>query len=247
MKIGDPFVRHTAYCFQVLEGIRHEEFNEKGLWPSAEPADVDEPSQETLVGQLMRWKELVKKYASVSKMLDPREMFIMAVAVQRWPGPILEIGTHKGITTCLMSEVMNNLKRNDLLYTVELFQEGYLGPTGDEYPGDSYLKAIQQFRDQRALHRVVPIIGDSHRLKPLFFGVRPALIFLDGDTSYEGVLDDLQMLNYFNYHHICMIHNANIEGVMDAVQYLRGYGQHYFVNFHTGSSNDKGIVALARG
>lgn len=245
MEVGDPFVRHTTYCFQVLEGLRTGEFSEEGLWPSREPADVDDPSQEVLIGQFMRWKELVKKYASVTGMVDPREMFILAVAVQRWPGPVLEIGTHKGITTCFLSEVMNQIKRRDKLFTVELFLESARGPNGEEvYPGDSYIKILQQFRKNRLLHRVVPMIGDSHEMHPIFWGIRPALIFLDGDHTQEGVEFDLSMLRFFNYPWICLVHQTNVPTVMEAVLDFRDDTRFRFVNFHTGGNDNKGLVAF---
>ncbi|MDX1971374.1 MAG: class I SAM-dependent methyltransferase [Candidatus Sumerlaeia bacterium] len=246
MKVGDAFIRHTTYCFQVLEGIRQDEFNEHGLWPTPEPAVVDEPSQEFLLGQFQRWKDLVKKYSQVSQTMDLREMFIIALAVQRFPGPVLEIGTHKGITTCLMSEVMNLLNRQDHLYTVELFKSDYVGIAGDEYPGESYLKALVQFRQQPPLQRVVPIIGNSHDLKPMFFGLRPIVIFIDGNATYESVQEDLLMLRFFNHKHVCLIHNANHKGVMKAVRELHAYGQHHFCNFHTGEKNQNGMVALSK-
>lgn len=245
MQVGDPFIRHAAYCFQILEGMRAGDFNELGVWPSREPAEIDEPSQETLLGQIMRWKELVKKYAAVSKQLDPREMFLLAVAVQRWPGPILEIGTHKGITTCFIAEVLNLLKRRDSLYTVELFMQGWKAHNGEDgYPGESYLKALTQFRQQPVLNRVVPIIGDSHQLKQVFWGIRPTLIFLDGDFSKEGVADDLLTLRFFNHPFICIVHQANVDSVMAAVLDARATGMYRFANFHTGAQGDKGLVAI---
>ena len=247
MNVGDPFVRHTAYCFQVLEGARKDEFSEKGLWPSRDPADVDDATQAALVEQLQHWKELVKKYTAVTKMLDPREMFILSIAVQRWAGPILEVGTYKGITTCLMCEVLNALKRRVQLYTVELLKEGYKGPEGDdEYPGEFYLKALQQFRSQKALSRVVPIVGDSHKLFPVFWGVRPVVIFLDGDHTEEGVTQDLQMLRNFNHPFICLLHDANLASVMEPVLKLRSEIPVNFANFHTGTSGEKGLLALSR-
>jgi hypothetical protein len=245
MQIGDPFVRHACYSFQVLEGLRTGDFNELGLWPSREPAEVDEPSQETLIGQFMRWKDLVKKYAGVSKMLDPREMFLLAVAVQRWPGPVLEIGTHKGITTCFIAEVMHQLKRHDQIFTIEQFLKGWKAHNGEDgFPGDSYLKALQEFRSQAVLHRVVPIVGNSHELKPLIWGIRPVVIFLDGDHTRDGVADDLLLLRFFNHPYICIIHQANVGSVMQAVLDLRAGGRHRFANFHTGTAGDKGLVAL---
>jgi hypothetical protein len=247
MQIGDPFILHTTYCFQVLEGQRTGEFNEQGVWPSREPADVDEPSQVTLIGQVMRWKELVKKYAAVSKLMDPREMFILAVCLQRFPGPVLEIGTHKGITTCFAAEVMNTLKRTDQLFTVEIFIENLTGPNGeDEYPGEAYLKVLQQFRQQRVLHRVVPIVGDSHQLRALYWGIRPNVIFLDGDRTREGIAADLMMLQFFNHPFICLVHHANLPAVMEAVNDQRLTGAFRFANFHTGSPGELGLVALTR-
>lgn len=246
MQVGDPFIRHTTYCFQVLEGMQEDKFNEKGIWPSSEPATVDEPSQDILLGQTQRWKDLVKKYAQVSKTMDLREMFILALAVQRWAGPVLEIGTHKGITTCLMSEVMNLLNRKDQLFTVELFRSDYKGVAGDEYPGDSYLKAISQFRQQEPLQRVIPIIGNSHELKGVFWGIRPVVIFVDGNATYESVKEDLMMLKFFNHRHICLIHNANLPPVMKAVQEVRAKNMHYFANFHTGDQTKGGLVAMTR-
>ncbi|MGF1573685.1 MAG: class I SAM-dependent methyltransferase [Sumerlaeia bacterium] len=246
MKVGDAFIRHTTYCFQVIEGMRKDEFNDQGLWPSPEPAVVDEPSQEILLGQFQRWKDLVKKYSQVSQTMDLREMFIIALAVQRFAGPVLEIGTHKGITTCLMSEVMNLLNRLDQLYTVELFKADYVGVAGDEYPGESYLKALLQFRQQPPLNRVVPIIGNSHELKTMFFGLRPVLIFIDGDATFESVQEDLLMLRFFNHKHICLIHNANSKAVMKAVRELHGFRQHHFCNFHTGEKGSGGLVGLSK-
>lgn len=246
MEVGDPFVRHVSYCFQVLEGVRKEEFNERGLWPSSEPAVVDEPSQETLMGQIMRWKEIVKKYAAVSKTLDPREMFIMSVAVQRYPGPVLEIGTHKGFATFLMSEVQDALKRRDFLYTVELFKEEWQGPGGEEYPGDAYLKAIKAFRSQEVLQRVVAIVGDSKKLKHLFWSIRPSVIFLDGDCTRDGIKSDLDMLKFFNHPYVCFIHNANRRDVLEPVLLVRDEGEHRFANFHTGTGTEKGLVALSK-
>lgn len=246
MQVGDPFVRHSAYCFQVLEGMRHGEFNERGLWPSSQPAEVDEPSQETLIGQLLRWKDVVKKYAAVSKMLDPRELFLLAIMLQRWPGPVLELGTHKGITTCFIAEVLTTLKRNDQIFTVELFLEGWRGPQGEEgYPGEGYLKVIEQFRQQKVLHHVVPIVGDSHKLKSLFWGIRPTVIFMDADFTQEGVADDLEMLKFFNHPFVCAIHQANIDSVMKAILDFRVSGKHRFANFHTGGKSEKGLAALS--
>lgn len=247
MKVGDPFIRHTAYCFQVLEGARPGEFNDKGQWPSQQPADVDEPSQINLVAQLQRWRDLAKKYATIAKRLDPRELFILAISVQRFPGPTLEIGTHRGVATCLMAETMNALKRRDLLYTVELLQEGATGPMGeDDYPGDHYLKAVKEFRSQRALDRVIPIVGDSRRMKNLFFGIRPSLLFLDGDTNEEAVLDDLSTLALFNQPFLCLVHNANCPGVMRAMQVVREREGLAFANFHTGTQGKNGLAGLAR-
>ncbi len=248
MEVGDSFVRHTAYCFQVLEGVRKEEFNERGVWPSSEPATVDEPSQETLIGQIMRWKEIVKKYAGVSKNLDPREMFILCVAAQRWPGPVLEIGTHKGITTFLLSEVQEALKRRDQLYTVELFKDGWESPAGADggYPGDAYLKAIKAFRTQEVLSRVVAITGDSKKLRQLFWAIRPSVIFLDGDCTREGIAADLEMLKFFNHPYICLAHNANMRDVLEPMLLVRDEGEHRFANFHTGQQTEKGLIALTR-
>ena len=247
MKVGDPFIRHTAYCFQVLEGARRGEFNDKGQWPSQQPADVDEPSQINLVAQLQRWRDLAKKYAGIAKHLDPRELFILAIAVQRWQGPVLELGTHRGVSTCLIAEVLNALRRSDLLYTVETFKEGVTGPMGeDDYPGEHFLKAIKEFRSQPALDRVVPIVGDSHRMKNLFFGMHPAIILLDGDSSEEGVLDDLTMLSFFNHPFVCLVHNANVAGVMRSIQAVRQRERLAFANFHTGTPGQKGLAALSR-
>ncbi|MBI5154002.1 class I SAM-dependent methyltransferase [Candidatus Poribacteria bacterium] len=247
MQVGDPFICHTAYCLHVLQGTRKDEFSDKGVWQSRSPAVVDEAAQQILVEDLQHWKELVKKYASVTKMLDPREMFILAMAVQHWSGPVLEIGTHRGITTCLLSEVMNLLKRRDHLYTIELFLEGYTGPGGeDEYPGEYFVKALKQFRSQRALHRVVPIVGDSHQLKNVFWGIRPSVVFLDGDHTEEGVLDDLQMLLLFNHPFICLVHDVNVEAVMRPVLKMRRDLKLHFVNFHTGEKNERGLAALSR-
>ena len=245
MQVGDPFIRHTAYCLQVLDGLRTGEFNERGLWPSSEPAEVDEPSQETLIGQFMRWRELVKKYAPVSKSFEPREMFISAVATQRHPGPVIEVGTHKGIVTCFISEVMNMLNRKDKLFTIELFNENYVDPVGEiGYPGESYLKVLSQFREQAPLERVVAIVGDSHELKPLFFGVRPSVIILDGDCTKDGIAEDLQVLRFFNHPLICLVHNANRPEVLDALNDFRAAGTHHYVNFHTGDQQSKGLAAL---
>jgi len=245
MEIGDPFVRHTAYCFQVLEGLRPGEFNDAGLWPASSPAEVDEPSQQVLLGQFMRWKELVKKYAAVSKLLDPRELFILAVFIQRYPGPVLEFGTHKGITTCFVSEVQNTLKRRDHLFTIELFLESYKGHSDEDgFPGEGFLKAIQQFRRQPALQRVVPIIGDSHELKPLIWGIRPDVLFFDGDCTAKGIADDLSVLKFFNHNFTAVIHNANMNQVMEAVLDIRVEMGYRFVNFHTGGNGEKGMIAL---
>lgn len=247
MNVGDPFIRHTAYCFQVLNGTRKGQFDERGVWPAREPADVDEPSQEMLIAQLQRWKDLVKKYAAVTKMMEPRELFLLAIAVQNWPGPALEIGTHKGIATCLMCEIMNKIKRGDNLYTVELFLEGAKSPSGqDEFPGETYIKALKEFRAQAALHRVIPIIGDSHRMKPLFYGIRPSLIFIDSEQTEESVYDDLSMLAFFNYPFLCIVHNANNPGVLRAVLRIRERVKLRFANFHTGQGTENGLVALSR-
>jgi hypothetical protein len=247
MEVGDPFVRHTAYCFQVLQGLRRDDFSERGVWPSRQPADVDEISQTALVGQLNRWRDLVKKYAAVNKLLDPREMFILALAIQRFPGPILEIGTHRGIATCMVAEVTNSLRRNDPIYTIELFMEEYSSPLGQgAYPGDIYLNAIKQFRQQPALHRVVPIVGNSHSLKSLCVGMRPSLIFMDGDLSEQGLREDLQMLRFFTHPFVCLVHNSSLTPVMSAVLAERLRGELRFANFHTGSSNLNGLVALSR-
>lgn len=248
MDIGDPFVVHTAYCLQVLQGLRKDEFNEQGVWPTSEPAVMDEPSQEVLVGQLRRWKDLVKRYIGASKQLDPREMFILAVALQRWPGPVIEVGTHKGILTCFMAEVMNLLMRNDMLYTVELYQEGVKAPDGtDDFPGDAYLQAIHRFRSQKPLARVIPIVGDTHKMRPIYYGIRPTVIFLDADHSAQGIGQELEILKFFNYPFICLIHDANINTVMTPILDFRYENPDImYANFHTGQANDKGLVALAR-
>ncbi|MEQ8819332.1 MAG: class I SAM-dependent methyltransferase [Sumerlaeia bacterium] len=247
MNIGDPFVRHTTYCFEVLQGYMQGEFNAQGSWPSKEPAVVSEGLQERTIDDLTRWKDLVKKYAAVTKMIDPREMFILAMAIQRFPGPVLEIGTYRGVTTCLMTEAMNTLKRSDLIYTVELFQEGYKGTLGDdEYPGEAYLKALKQFRGQKALQRVVPILGDSHALHPMFWGLRPTVIFMDGDHSEEGMEMDLQMLSTLQYHWVCLIHDASVPSVLNPVLRAREKYGFTFANFHTGTGSEKGLTALSR-
>lgn len=247
MQLGDPFVCHTSYCLQVLTGVRTGDFNEFGHWPTQEPAVVDEPSQEVLLGQLRRWKDLVRKYNALGKGADPRELFILAVAVQRWPGPVLEIGTHKGVSTCLMCEVMNNLRRPDQLFTVELFLESHRNARGEQdYPGDAFLKALQNFRAQAPLNRIVSIVGDSSQLKPLFFGIRPSVLFLDGDQSEKGVEEDLQLLRFLNYPFICLIRNANLSSVLRPVLNMRHETNLAFANFHTGSGDENGLAALAR-
>jgi hypothetical protein len=247
MNVGDPFVRHTSYCFQVLEGARADEFNDAGLWPSREPAEVSDDFQATVVENLRLWKDLVKKYANISQTLDPREMFVIAMLLQRWVGPVLEIGTHRGITTCFMSEVMNVLKRKDWLYTVEIFLEGTKAADGtDTYPGEFYLKAIQQFRAQRALHRVVPIIGDSHRLQPLLLGIRPTVLFLDGDNTPEGLARDLALLDLFQHPFVCLIHDINTGGVLAPVLESRRRAGFAYANFHTGAAGAKGLAAISR-
>jgi len=200
-----------------------------------------------LLGQLRRWKDMVKKYAALVKGIDPREMFIMAVAVQRWPGPVLEIGTHKGAWTCLMCEVMNHLKRQDQLFTVELFLESHRNAKGEsDYPGEAYLKALNNFRAQAPLHRIVPIVGDSAKLKPLFFGIRPSILFLNGDQSEKGIEEDLQLLRFLNYPFICLIRHANIPSVLRPVLNMRHDANLAFANFHTGSGEENGLAALAR-
>jgi len=93
---------------------------------------------------------------------------------------------------------------------------------------------------------VIPIIGDSKMLKPIFWAIRPSVIFLDGDCSREGIMSDLEMLKFFNHPYICLVHNANLRDVIEPVMMVREEGDHHFANFHTGTQDEKGLVALTR-
>lgn len=98
-------------------------------------------------------------------------------------GNIVEIGTHAGYTTAFLSKY----NPDKYIYTID-----YLDPSvmckeqSGESPGEGWGKRC------RDLKNVLMIQRNSRTLDYGMF-VNPALVFIDGDHSYEGVKEDTEL------------------------------------------------------
>lgn len=131
--------------------------------------------------------------------------FITAEGVQN----VLEIGTGPGG----FIEHLGTVTNGEILCSVDL--PGADDPTG--------LLLVEQCRErnralQRKHHRFVGILGDSHseqverQVERLFAGRKVDLLFLDGDDTYTGKLDDLRRYGRF-------VRDGGIVATHDIVSY----------------------------
>ena len=102
-------------------------------------------------------------------------------AVDALPGPILEIGTHKGRSTVLLATARRDSGRDGLVVTMDISHE--------------FLAEARETIAAAGLgSRVLILQGTREALAGAVPPMTPGLVFVDGDHTYEGVARDLAAL-----------------------------------------------------
>jgi predicted O-methyltransferase YrrM len=107
-------------------------------------------------------------------------------------GRYVETGTYLGCSAILMA-----LRSNATVWAHDIWTENWSDLNGTEPPpqsDDYFFKFYENVLNNNLENRIIPIRGKSaytlqiHPLKSIDFA------FIDGDHSYQGCLEDLQML-----------------------------------------------------
>jgi predicted O-methyltransferase YrrM len=96
-------------------------------------------------------------------------------------GPILEIGTYRGKSAVLMARALREAGRPGPIVSLDVDR-------------DALRAAAALAADRELADRIALVRGTAEQLFRSVPGLRPALVFLDGDHSRSGVARDLRAL-----------------------------------------------------
>jgi hypothetical protein len=118
---------------------------------------------------------------SIPGMLYPADAQKLYELAWHAEGPILEIGTHKGRSTVLLATAQRDSGRDGVVVSMDISHE-FLG------------EARETIAAAGLGSRVVLVQGTRSALAGALPPITPALVFVDGDHTYDGVARDLSAI-----------------------------------------------------
>jgi predicted O-methyltransferase YrrM len=122
--------------------------------------------------------ELVESIPGMLYPADAQKLYELAWHAE---GPILEIGTHKGRSTVLLATAQRDSGKENLVVTMDISH-------------DFLAEARATIAAAGLGPRVVVVQGTRGALAGALPPMTPALVFVDGDHTYDGVARDLAAL-----------------------------------------------------
>ena len=119
--------------------------------------------------------ELVESIPGMLYPADAQKLYELAWHAE---GPILEIGTHKGRSTVLLATAQRDAGREEVVVSMDISRQ-FLG------------EARETIARAGLGSRVVLVQGTRSALGGALLPITPALVFVDGDHTYDGVARDL--------------------------------------------------------
>ncbi|MFC1629033.1 class I SAM-dependent methyltransferase [Gemmatimonadota bacterium] len=153
----------------------------------------------------------------VGEISDGEAEFLAGIAGNlEGEGPIIEIGTHLGKSTCILAE---HKERDRELITVDNYSWNSLGMSRELF--HLFTSRILTI-GVRSLN-VTQVDMEKDRFYATYDGPVPAMIFLDADHSYEATRDDLAWARRTGCSVICgHDHRPEHPGVIQAVEECGG-------------------------
>ena len=126
-------------------------------------------------------RDLLSTMPEVNGLLYPQDVLKLYELAFLTPGPILEIGTYEGLSTSIMARALRDAGNANRLVSLDV-------------SSDSLTTAKINLEHQDLEARTVLLEGSAHELMKAAPGFRPSLVFVDGDHSLLGVINDLRAL-----------------------------------------------------
>jgi predicted O-methyltransferase YrrM len=128
-----------------------------------------------------RQDEAAADVAQISGWLLLEDIYKLYELSMVTPGPILEIGCHHGKSTVVIARALAARSAGVPFMSLDV----------DPQCLDT---TAQNLAERRLAERVVLVRGSARACLRTISNLRPALVFLDGDHSYDGVRSDLEAL-----------------------------------------------------
>jgi predicted O-methyltransferase YrrM len=133
------------------------------------------------IANVQRPMSALDRVDSIPGWLRPEDADKLDELARSASGPILEIGTYHGKSAILMALALRDAKRDTLLYTLDVNRKAIEAAAGEAW-------------HRGVADRIVFVRGALEAFRSAYPHVRPALTFIDGDHSREGVNRDLAVL-----------------------------------------------------
>ncbi|MBB3204281.1 putative O-methyltransferase YrrM [Rhodopirellula rubra] len=116
-------------------------------------------------------------------MTGPEKRQLFELVLEGGPHVVVEIGSYLGASTCFMANALKRLKSVPVLYAVDTWRNDAM-PEGERDTYDEFCSNLDSYGSTVQKIRSTSAEAASRFTKPI------DLLFIDGDHSYEGVLND---------------------------------------------------------
>jgi hypothetical protein len=126
-------------------------------------------------------EQVLEAVADIEGMMYPQDAFKLYELAWFSPGPVLEIGTYRGRSAAICALALDAAGNPNAVISVDI-------------DGDGLRAAAEALRRLDVGPRVTLIEGTATALLRRLPGLRPGLVFVDGDHTLRGVSADLAAL-----------------------------------------------------